>query len=182
MTASFGKNITRRGNTHEFFSPVSVYRTQDGFIYLAVGNDRQWQALVSLEPFQALDEPVYQKNKGRIENVVELNRAINAITAKHTSAALIDMLLSITVPVSEIKAMEQVVEDPLTKKRLLFAEDPVTATRITLAPPPHMTPYLEASQRKMSFPPRFGEHNDAIYTRIGCSAEDLTRLKEKGVI
>lgn len=45
-----------------------------------------------------------------------------------------------------------------------------------------MTPYLEANQRQMTFPPRFGEHNHAIYTRIGCSAEDLTRLKQKGII
>ena len=47
LTGTFGKNITRRGNTHEFFSPVSVYRTRDGYVYLAVGNDRQWQSLVA---------------------------------------------------------------------------------------------------------------------------------------
>jgi len=182
MTASFKKHITRRGNTHEFFSPVSVYRTQNGFIYLAVGNDRQWQSLVSLEPFKPLDEPAYQKNKGRIDNVGELNQKINAITVKHTSAALIDMLTSITVPVSEIQPVEQVIKDPLTEKRLLFTEDPLSAVRITLAPPPNMTPYLEANQRQMTFPPRFGEHNETIYTRIGCSAEDLARLKQKGII
>jgi len=182
MTASFDKRITRRGNTHEFFSPVSVYRTSDGFIYLAVGNDRQWQSLTGLDPFKSLDTPVYRQNKGRIANVADLNRKINAITGNYTSAALIDMLTSITVPVSEIKPVAQVVKDPLTAKRLLFAEDPVTGTRVVLAPPPHMTPYLEAHQRRMSFPPRFGEHNEVIYTRIGCNADDLDRLKQKGII
>ena len=182
MTASFGKHSTRRGNTHEFFSPVSVYRSKDGFIYMAVGNDRQWQALVSLEPFQPLDEAIYQQNKGRIANVNDLNQKINAITVKHTSADLIEMLTSITVPVSEIKPMADVVEDPLTARRLLFTRDPVTGIQITLAPPPYMTPHLEANQRQMDFPPRFGEHNREIYTRIGCKEEDLVRLKAEGVI
>ena len=37
LTGAFGRKITRRGNTHEFFAPVSVYPTRDGFVYLAVG-------------------------------------------------------------------------------------------------------------------------------------------------
>ena len=41
LTKSFGNKITRRGNTHEFFAPVSVYETKDGYVYIAVGNDKQ---------------------------------------------------------------------------------------------------------------------------------------------
>jgi len=60
LNASFGNDITRRGNTHEFFAPVSVYPTKNGYVYLAVGNDRQWKALVSLAGFENLDRPEYQ--------------------------------------------------------------------------------------------------------------------------
>ena len=80
MTASFDKKISRRGNTHEFFAPVSVYQTRNGFIYLAVGNDRQWKTMVSQELFQSLDKPEYEKNMGRIKDVSNLNTALNAIT------------------------------------------------------------------------------------------------------
>ncbi|MBW2469662.1 MAG: CoA transferase, partial [Deltaproteobacteria bacterium] len=73
LTGSFGKNISRRGNTHEFFAPVSVYQTQNGFVYIAVGNDRQWKTIVSQEMFQALDKPRYEKNAGRIKDVKQLN-------------------------------------------------------------------------------------------------------------
>jgi formyl-CoA transferase len=64
LTGSFGKSISRRGNTHEFFAPVSVYQTQNGFVYLAVGNDRQWKTMVSQEMFKSLDQPAYEKNEG----------------------------------------------------------------------------------------------------------------------
>jgi len=55
------KEIMRRGNTHEFFCPVSVYRTSNGFVYMAVGNDRQWKSMVSQEMFKSLDRSEYEK-------------------------------------------------------------------------------------------------------------------------
>jgi len=176
------KRITRRGNTHEFFCPVSVYRTGNGFVYMAVGNDRQWKTLVSQQMFNVLDKPEYEKNAGRIADVENLNRAIGEITKNYTSEALIELFNSLTIPISKIKTVPEVVADPLLEKRLLFAEDPQTGTRITLPPPPNMTPFLEARNREVSFPPRFGEHNREIYGRLGYSNEALDTMKEKGVI
>ena len=182
LSASFGHPITRRGNTHEFFCPVSVYRTGDGFIYLAVGNDRQWKSMVSLDLFKPLDRPEYERNAGRIQDVDNLNRSINAITARHSSETLITLLNSITLPVSRIKTIPEVIADPLVQRGLLHAEDPVTGTRITLAPPPLPTPFLERSGGRLSFPPRFGEHNREICGALGYSEADLDRLREKRVI
>ncbi len=183
LTASFGKTISRRGNTHEFFCPVSVYQTSNGYVYLAVGNDRQWKAMVSQEMFQSLDSPAYEKNAGRIADVNNLNAAINAITKSYSSEELIDLFTSITVPVSKIQTVTEVIADPLVEKKLLHAQDPVTGKRITLAPPPNMTPFLEASNRRLSFPPRFGENNQEIYgQKLGYSDEALCDLTEKGII
>ncbi len=183
LSGSFGKSISRRGNTHEFFAPVSVYQTQNGFVYLAVGNDRQWKTMVSQEMFKSLDQPAYEKNEGRIKDVKKLNQAINAITRHHTSEDLIELFTAITVPISKIKRVDEVIKDPLVERRLLHAQDPATGTRITLAPPPNMTSFLEKSNRRLSFPPRFGEQNSEIYgKKLGYSDDDLNRLKENGVI
>ena len=183
LTASFDKTISRRGNTHEFFCPVSVYQTRNGYVYLAVGNDRQWKAMVSQEIFKSLARPAYEKNAGRIEDVKNLNAAINAITKNYSSEELIELFTSITVPVSKIQTVREVIADPLVEKRLLYAQDPVSGMRITLAPPPNMTPFLEASNRQLSFPPRFGENNQEVYGRkLGYSDEALAGLNEKGII
>lgn len=177
------KEITRRGNTHEFFCPVSVYKTSNGFIYLAVGNDRQWKSMVSHEMFKSLDKPKYEKNEGRIADVENLNIGINKITKNYTTEELIELFNSITLPVSKIKTIPEVVADPLVEQRLLFAEDQRTGIRITLPPPPNMTPYLEQCSRQLSFPPRFGEHNQEIYgQKLGYSDEELQGLKQKGII
>ena len=182
FTRSFGKTITRRGNTHEFFSPVSVFRTKRGYVYLALGNDRQWQSLIAQEPFKSLDRPEYEKNAGRIADAEKLNRAIGEITRALTSEEMIDLFNSITVPISKIKTIPEVLADPLVEKRLLYATDPVTGKQITLAPPPYITPFLKESQRKLSFPPRFGEHNREIFEGLGYSDEDLQAFEEKAII
>jgi hypothetical protein len=68
-------------------------------------------------------------------------------------------------------------------RRLLSSRDPVSGQRITLAPPPNMTAFLEQSDRQLSFPPRFGEQNNEIYGgKLVYSKDELARLKENGVI
>jgi len=183
LSKSFGATISRRGNTHEFFSPVSVYKTSNGFVYLAVGNDRQWESVVSQDIFKSLAKDEYKKNKGRITDVLNLNKAINAITEKHTSEELIELFNSITVPISKIKNVNEVVEDPLVARRILTCKDPKTGTKVTLAPPPNMTPFLEECDQKLSFPPRFGEQNQEIYGNLlGYDEATLAEFKEKGII
>src|SRR5207247_8968224 len=66
FSASLGERITRTGTTHQFFAPVSVLRTRDGYVYLAVGNDAQWAALANLPAFAGLDRPEWVANAGRI--------------------------------------------------------------------------------------------------------------------
>ena len=183
LSKSFGANISRRGNTHEFFSPVSVYKTSNGFVYLAVGNDRQWESVVSQDLFKSLAKEEYKKNQGRIADVKNLNNAINAITQEHTSEELIELFNSITVPISKIKNVNEVVEDPLVAKRILTSTDPKTGTKLTLAPPPNMTPFLEEDGQQLSFPPRFGEQNQEIYGDVlGYDKATLAEFKEKGII
>ena len=183
LSKSFGANISRRGNTHEFFSPVSVYKTLNGFVYLAVGNDRQWESMVGQDMFKSLAKEEYKKNNGRIADVINLNKAINDITEQHSSETLIELFTSITVPISKIKTVNEVVEDPLVARRILSSKDPKTGTKLTLAPPPNMTPFLEEQGRKLSFPPRFGEQNGQIYGDVlGYDKTTLAEFKEKGII
>jgi formyl-CoA transferase len=183
LSILLNKTIKRRGNSHEFFCPVNVYQTINGFVYMAVGNDRQWKSMVSLEMFKHLDIPEYEKNLGRRGDFVNINQSINDVTQNHTSEELIGLFNTLTLPISKIKTIPEVIEDPLVQRRLLYSKDPKTGTEITLPPPPNMTPFLEELDRMLSFPPRFGEHNHEIYGNfLGYSDKQLEELKEKGTI
>ncbi len=183
LTKSFGATITRRGNTHEFFAPVSVYETRDGYVYIAVGNDRQWQAMTELSGFESLHSEERKTNAGRIADVERLNQEISEVTRTRGTEDLIELFRSITVPISTVSRIEDVVEDPLVKDRLITATDPRTGTVAFLPPTPVITEYLRSTGMRMSFPPRLGEHNDEIYGgALGYGAQRVRELRDAGVI
>jgi formyl-CoA transferase len=182
-TVTFKKKVSRRGNTHEFFAPVSVYETKNGYAYIAVGNDRQWETMTKIPGFESLYKKEYERNAGRIADVDNLNQAINRITKKFTTEELIDIFNKATIPISKVNTIEEVVEDFLVKPNLIRSKDPKTGIEITIAPPPFNTPYLKSVNRMLSFPPRFGEHNEEIYGGLlGYSTAQLKEFKEKNIV
>ena len=182
LTKSFGCKITRNGNAHTFFAPTSVYETKDGYVYIAVGNDRQWASFSQLPGFEKLAKPEYEKNKGRIDDVKNLNKLINECTRTKTTAEMTELCNNATIAISRVNTIEAVIDDVYVKNVLLTAKDPITGTQIFMAPPPFMTPFLKESGRQMTFPPRFGEHNENIYGALGHSSGKLKELEGKGVI
>ncbi|KAA3664546.1 MAG: CoA transferase [Chloroflexi bacterium] len=176
---SFDIPSTRHGNTHQFFAPVSVYPTRDGFVYLAVGNDRQWQAITELPGFTHLARPDYAQNAGRIEAVQGLNAAITAVTSKKNTADLITQFNQIGVPISRVNQLPDVCADPLIADNLVYAHDAHSQTKIAISPPPVIPEFLREQQMELSFPPRLGEHNERLFGGIGC---DVSALQAEGVI
>jgi crotonobetainyl-CoA:carnitine CoA-transferase CaiB-like acyl-CoA transferase len=183
LTKSFGARIRRRGNTHEFFAPVSVYETADGYVYIALGNDRQWQAVTELPGFESLYNEERKTNAGRIADVDRLNKEINEVTRTRTTEELIETFRSITVPISTVCQIEDVIEDPLIKDNMITAVDKRTGTEVSLPPTPVITPHLKSEGMRMAFPPRLGEHNEEIYGKLlGYDADKIGQLKQSGVI
>ena len=183
QTKSFNKAITRRGNTHEFFAPVSVYKTKDGYAYIAVGNDIQWERMLKISGFETLEKQEYTRNEGRIKDVDNLNIAIEKVTIKYSTEEVISLFTSATIPISKVNTISEVIEDPHINREILSSTDKKTGTTIYLAPPPVTTSFVKSLHKQLVFPPRFGEHNESIYAQeLGYSKVQLDEYKNKGVI
>jgi formyl-CoA transferase len=139
--------------------------------------------MTKIPGFESLYKKGYERNAGRIADVDNLNNAINVITRKFTTVELIDIFNKATIAISKVNAIEEVVQDPLVKPNLIRSKDLKTGMEITIAPPPINNPYLKSINRVMSFPPRFGEHNEKIYSGLlGYAPAQLKELKEKNII
>jgi len=176
---SFGVESKRHGNDHQFFAPVSVFPTADGYVYLAVGNERQWQTLTQLPGFESLAKPEYKHNAGRIAAKEQLKREMTAVTRTRTTGHLIRQFNQIGVPVSRVNRMAEVTADPLIADKMIHARDPKTGTEIAIAPPPAISTHLRRQGMSLPFPPRLGEHNEQVFRALGW---DTAVLQEKGVI
>jgi crotonobetainyl-CoA:carnitine CoA-transferase CaiB-like acyl-CoA transferase len=183
VAMSFGIEISRRGNTHQFFAPVCLYETKDGWVYIAIGTDRQWESLVSLGEYQHLDKAEYKTNSGRSADSEHIIREIQKVARGRKSEELLKEMRSAGIVAGRAKTLSEVSQDPMVKKKGLTSKDMRTETEIFLASAPLITPYLESVGRRLPFPPRLGEHNEAIYGgNLGMSENRIAELKERGMI
>jgi crotonobetainyl-CoA:carnitine CoA-transferase CaiB-like acyl-CoA transferase len=181
MLTELGEHITRRGNTHQFFGPVSVFPTKDErFVYLATGNDRQWKALTQLDGFETLADTAYAQNAGRMADIHSLNERIAAITRQRTAAELISAMNAIGAPIAKVNTMAEVVQEPLLREGMTRSRDARSGVEVVLPP---LAQTNAKSTATLSFPPRLGEHNGTVFGEVlGLSAEQIATLSEKGII
>jgi crotonobetainyl-CoA:carnitine CoA-transferase CaiB-like acyl-CoA transferase len=173
--------LKRSGNEHRQFIPVNAYRTQDGFIYMAIGSDAQWHRFVKSPLFNSLDQERYATNEGRRQNKDELHRAIGKITVEHPSAKISAVLAETAIPHSPITPIEEVPHLPFFKSSSLVTNTP-EGKSVRLPPPAVPTEYLENAQRTLPFSPAYGEHTTSILQEAGFSAAEIDSLKNKGVV
>jgi formyl-CoA transferase len=185
MLAALGEPVIRRGNTHQFFAPVSVYPTRDGYVYIAVGNDRQWEALTTMVPgFESLTDETYQRNAGRIADVAQLNQRVSECTRSMPTDDLIGVLNRIGVPVAKVNSLDDVLNEPLLRDAFACARDERSGLVVKLSPVAEVNGGdAGRNAAELSFPPRLGEHNDMIYGEVlGYNSNQLAELRNRNVI
>ena len=69
--------FTRSGNEHRSFVPSNCYPSKDGYVYLAIGSDIQWEKLTQIEGFQHCSKAERETNNGRknIDLRIKIGRA-----------------------------------------------------------------------------------------------------------
>ncbi|HEY7519248.1 MAG TPA: CoA transferase [Methylomirabilota bacterium] len=173
---SMGERVVRRGSAHQFFAPVGVHATRDGHVYVAVGNDEQWKSLAALPAFDGVDRPEYAVNAGRIADLARVHEALAVKFAALTTERALALLRGAGVPVAAVAALPAVLRDPLVGPRLVQVRDARSGLTLALPAPPTGEP------PPLRFPPRLGEHNEAVYGALGYSPSEVADLRRRGVV
>ena len=175
------EELRRAGNEHRQFIPVNAYPTKDGFLYIALGSDAQWQRFVAEAMFASLDQPRFATNEGRRADKDELHRAIADITTAEDSGAVCDVLQRATVPHARITPIEDVMALPFVADTHLKTTAPDGRT-VRLPPPATSTAHLEAIDGALPFAPAYGEQTDAVLAEAGLDDGEIARMREEGVV
>jgi crotonobetainyl-CoA:carnitine CoA-transferase CaiB-like acyl-CoA transferase len=170
--------ITRCGNEHRKFIPTNAYPTRDGFIYIAIGNDLQWQRFTDIEKFSPVANETRQTNKGRQAERQGCYKDISAISVNYSTAELAVDFTAATIPHAVINDIRQV--------RVLEAlNDKLTTTRTPDGKLIHMQPMavdLESAQKELAFPAKYGQDTGQILDEAGLDSAEIEALAEAGVI
>jgi len=170
--------ITRCGNEHRKFIPTNVYGTRDGFIYLAIGNDGQWQRLTGIPKFSSVANDVRVTNNGRLDERQGCYRDIGAITAKYKTSDLVKDFTKATIPHAVINTIGQV-------RNLEALRDKLTTTITPDGQTIHMQPLAtntDDAVMHLPFPPRYGEHTRTVLSEAGFDSGQMDALAATGII
>ena len=170
--------ITRCGNEHRKFIPTNAYPTKDGFVYVAIGNDIQWQRMTEIPKFTSLANETRKTNEGRHAERQSLYVDIGALTSQYTTDELVDDFLAATIPHARINDIPQVA-------KLEALKDKLTTTHLPNGRKIHMQPMavdVDGAVTDLSFPPRYGEQTAQILAEAGFGADDCAKLQENGII
>ncbi|EQB11401.1 hypothetical protein RLDS_23650 [Sphingobium lactosutens DS20] len=113
----------RLGNGHPNLVPYQLFKTSDGELIIAVGNDRQFEQLCHTLGLAALSrDPRFSTNAGRVEHRTEVVSAIEAATRGWTMHDLAEALEVLHIPCGPVNDLADVFADPQVIARGLAIE------------------------------------------------------------
>ncbi len=169
----------RLGNAHPNIVPYQAFATADGYIILAVGNDRQFRNFVSLAGApQLADDPHFATNPARVANREQVCATVADLLKQKTSHYWLTELEAAGVPCGPINDIAQVFNDPQLLERGMRTtlSHPLGGELHLPGNPIHYSRTPLHSDRP---PPLLGEHTDQVLSdSLGYSDEQIRSLRE----
>src|SRR5712672_2112886 len=180
---STGKPPKRIGNLHPNIAPYQPFRTRDGSVILACGNDNLYRKFCEVaEAPELADDLRFASNGKRVENRAELTRLLRAIFAGKTTREWVELLDAAGVANGPINDVAQVFEEPQVKARGVKIElEHAVAGKMPLVASPMRFSGTPLEHRLA--PPVLGQHTEEILREVLKLGDgEIARLRADGVI
>ncbi len=173
----------RLGNAHPNLTPYDAFKTSDGDIILAIGNDAQYARFCeAVGRAELVTDARFKDNPSRVANRAELKALLEPVMRERTMTEWMQLLEPLGIPCGPINRLDQVFADPQVVHRGLRIELPhPVAGRVPLVANPIR--YSRTPIRYEKAPPLLGEHTDEVLRDLlEKSDAELATLRSSGAI
>jgi crotonobetainyl-CoA:carnitine CoA-transferase CaiB-like acyl-CoA transferase len=179
---STGRSPRRLGTRHPSIVPYESFQAKDGFVNIAVTNQKQWENFCQALGFSEIAADArFETMKARLAHYSELRPMIERVVSKMSRSEIIARMSEVGIPAGPINTVGEIMEDPHIHAREMVVEltHPEYGPLRVLGIPIKLsgTPGVVENA-----PPRFGEHNREVLSELGYSAGEIRKLAETGVI
>ena len=178
-----GEPPARLGNDHPNIAPYQVFRTADGSLILACGNDNLFRKFCEVASCAHLPEdPRFATNGKRVANRVQLTRILSEIFVARTTQDWIGAMEAAGVPCGPINDLAQVFSEPQALARGLRMELPhPSAGKVSLVRSPMR--FSETQVEHGVPPPTLGQHTDEVLRGLlKKEASEIAELRSEGIV
>ena len=178
-----GVSPSRIGNAHPNIVPYQTFKTADGAVILACGNDNLFNKFCEAAGCaHLLKDPHFATNSERVKNRVEVTRVLNEIFEKRSTQAWVKLLNDAGVANGPINTIAEVFKEPQVIARGLKIELPhAVAGKVTLVASPMR--FSETPIKHEIPPPAVGQHTDEILRGVLKKSDaEIAALRSGGVV
>ncbi len=164
-TLATGEAPQRMGNAHPSIAPYETLRTADSPLAVAVGTDRQFEALVRVLGMPELaGDSRFRGNSNRVAHRGELKALLEEQLVTRSAVEWSGLLSSAGVPAGKVNSIAEALQlaDDLGLTPVVEIADATTSRTSSQVANPIRLSETPASYRRV--PPLLGEHNGATFT------------------
>jgi formyl-CoA transferase/CoA:oxalate CoA-transferase len=178
-----GQVPQRLGNTHPNIVPYQIFKARDKYISVAVGTQRLWELFCQVLGVQdtIMKDPRFCTNADRLAHRGELIPLLQEAVGQKDAQTWLEAFRAAQIPSGPINTVAETLDHPQLVERsfIVDLQHHRTGRVRSLAHPVHFgdTP---VSYRLP--PPTLGEHTVLILQGLGYGQNEITVLKERGVI
>jgi crotonobetainyl-CoA:carnitine CoA-transferase CaiB-like acyl-CoA transferase len=167
-----GAEPGKHGSAFPHIAPYQVFRTADGEVMLAAGNDRLFAELRTRLGLE--DDPAFATNAGRVARREELAARIQERLELEPTATWLERLEGI--PVAPVQSVREAATHPQTAALGIVAE-------LTGRPRVGVPLSVDGSRVPLAGdPPRLGQHSAEVLGEAGYSEAEVEELAAAGVV
>ena len=107
----------RYGNEHVSIVPYQTFKTENGDLVLAIGNDNQFASFCHLIGKKWSEDPRYKTNASRVENRKRLVPMIAEIISGKSTSTWVDLFEKHGVPCGPVNNLADILSDPHVRER-----------------------------------------------------------------
>jgi CoA:oxalate CoA-transferase len=171
------------GNRHPSITPFEAFKAKDGYVIIAVGNDRLWKKFCDLinRP-ELIEDERFVSNAKRTENQKQLKAILDTIFPDKTVDEWLEAIDGAGIPCGPINTVDRVMKDPQVLARDMIVEvDHPVAGKFKM---PGLPIKLSETPGAVESPaPLLGQHTEELlHELLGLSKEEVAKLKEEGAL
>ncbi len=178
-----GQEYTRVGNRGYGRAAWGIYPCQDGYVGIIAGPDQRWPEVAEIMEREELSDPRFASRYGRLVHADEVDALMLPWLLDHDKVDVFKAGQEHGLAFTFVATMEDLLEMEQLTARDYFVELDHPVTGPLQYPGRPISPATRSDAWVYRRAPLLGEHtNEILEYRLGYSTDQISRLRDQGVI